>query len=132
MKAILNVVKNIQRRISEIGIMLTELQETYNSIVPAADGMPKSSSARSRVERLAVKITHWQNEIEFLTELLTTCRDELFVWLSEQNLKNTLRTILYFRYGLLMSFEDIAEKLHLSLSYIFSLHRVALNELKTK
>lgn len=126
MKAVLNVVRKLSRRIEDDFEKIARLRALREAIVPELDGLPKNFSGMSRVEGIAVRIADLEAEVSELKAVLILCRIELSDWLSEKIPASETAKILFYRYGLLKKFNEIASELHYSESSVFRLHRLGL------
>lgn len=128
MNAVLNVIKKLSERIDEEIEKVNYLRNLMSAITPELDGMPKSPNVSKKVEWLAVSITDIEKKISELKAILISCRIELLQWLIEKFSDNDICRVLFYRYGLLKKFSEIADELHFSEPTVFRLHRFGLKE----
>lgn len=126
MKAILNVVKKMNRRVEEAESNLRYLGNLRDAITPQLDDLPKNPNVSKKIEWLAAAIIDIEKEMSELKAILICCRIELCEWLKKKIVDGDVRTVLFYRYGLLKKFGEIANDLHYSESIIFRLHRIGL------
>lgn len=126
MRAVLNVVKKMSDHIEDCKAKLILYQGLMSAIVPELNGLPRNQNVRNRVEKLAVTITDLDAEIMELTAILISCRIELCEWLFDKISIDDAARVLFYRYGLLKRFSEIAIDLHFSESAVFRLHKIGL------
>lgn len=127
MKAVLKVVKNLSRKVEEAAGSLRYLRNLRDKITPQLTGLPKSPNIGRKVEWLAAAITDLERELQQLKGILICCRIELCEWLNEKIIDRKICRIMFLRYGLLKSFQEIAQETKYSESNIFKCHREGLN-----
>ncbi len=126
MKAVLNVVKNLSRRIEDEESKIRYLRNLRDAITPQLDGLPKNPNVLNKVEWLAVAIADIEAKLLELKAILISCRIELSEWLFEKIPGGDVCTVLFYRYGLIKKFSEIAADMNYSESVIFRLHRIGL------
>lgn len=126
MRAVLEVIKKISRRIEEQESKLFHLRNLMSAVVPELDGMPKNPNVSSRVERIAAAITDLEREISEFKQIKLACQLELAELLSERIFSEEINRVLFMRYGLLKKFGEIARELNFSESSIYRFHRAGL------
>ncbi len=126
MKAVLNVIKKLSRRIEEDAAKVNYLRNLMSTVTADLDGLPKPLNVSKKVEWLAVSIADLEKEISELKAILISCRIELCEWINEKFSGDDVGRILFYRYGLLKKFSEIADELNYSESTIFRLHRLGL------
>lgn len=129
MKAILKVIKKLSQKIEECEAKLFHLQNLMNAIVPELDGMPKSPCVSSRVERLAVSIANLERKISELKTIRISCRIELIELLEKKISDANVFKVIFYRYGLLKKFNEIAADMNFSESAVFRFHKIGLKNL---
>ena len=132
MKAILNVIKNLSRRIEEEESKAKYLRDLRDTITPQLDGLPKNPSVTNKIEWLTAAIIDIEKGILELKAILISCRIEFCEWLFEKISDGDVCSVLFNRYGLLKKFSEIAIDLSYSESVIFRLHRIGLKFLGVK
>ena len=132
MKAILNVIKNLSRRIEEEESKAKYLRDLRDTITPQLDGLPKNPSVTNKIEWLTAAIIDIEKGILELKAILISCRIEFCEWLFEKISDGDVCSVLFNRYGLLKKFSEIAVDLSYSESVIFRLHRIGLKFLGVK
>lgn len=132
MKAILNVVKHLSRRIEDEESKAKYLRDLRDTITPRLDGLPKNPTVSNKIERLTATIIDVEKGISELKAILICCRIELCEWLFEKISDGDVCSVLFNRYGLLKKFSEIAIDLSYSESVIFRLHRIGLKFLGVK
>lgn len=126
MRAVLEVIKKISRRIEEQESKLFHLRNLMGAVVPELDGMPKSSGVSCKVERLAVSIADLESEIFELKGIKIICQLELYGLLAKKISDGDVCNVIFQRYGLLKKFGEIARELNFSESSVYRFHRAGL------
>ena len=129
MKAILNVVKEMNRKVEEAESKLRYLRGLRDAITPQLDELPKSPNVSKKIEWLAAAIVDIEKEIGELKAILICCRIEFCEWLYKKISDGDVRDVLFYRYGLLKKFDEIAREMNYSEPVIFRLHRIGLKKL---
>ena len=97
--------------------------------IPTRDGLPKSHSVDSRVERLAIKITDAERRVDDLKKQLDEAMPRLEQKICAATEDSTERALLTFRYVDCMYFRDIGFLMGYSEAHIYYLHRVACEKI---
>lgn len=129
----LNKARELKIKIRDLGWRLQALRAEAESIVPVLDGLPHTSTVKSRVESLAIKITDSERELVSLREQFINATIEIGNKIEDMPLNQQEKTVLSLRYVSCMNFQDIWFKLNTSDARVFYLHRAALKKiLKSK
>ena len=129
MKAVLNVVRKITRRIESAETKLGCLKDAAEATTRELDGLPKSPNVSKRVENFAVRIAELRAKIDRLKLLRVECRIELWQWLAEKVQNEDACRIMFLRYGELKQWQEIAREINFAESTVFRLHRQCLRML---
>lgn len=129
MKAVLNVIKNLSRRIEDAETKLNYLKNLVKSFTSKLDGMPKAPNVSKKVEFLAVGIADLASEIYQLNVVRIECQLELSDLLLEKIKDIDICRIIFLRYGQLKRFSEIAAEVNFAESTVFRLHRLGLRML---
>ena len=121
----LNEARSLRKEIGKMETELSALRHLYGVKVPVKDGLPKSASIDSQVERLAIKIVDLEREI---SELKSKLVDEVIPRLEQriwQEVEDGIaRTIYYLRYVDGMRFREIGFTTGYSEAHVYYLHRI--------
>lgn len=124
----LNVVRDLRKKIREGEQHLHELRISADNIVPVIDGLPHATAARSRVERITLKIIELENDLNDLRTTFEQAQSQLADRiLCVTGLKPSLQSVLILRYVACLPHKDTARRLQITLRHEFKLHAKALN-----
>lgn len=122
----LNEVRNLNLEIINVQNALDNWRKAEALKIPVRDGLPKTPTADSRVERIAIKIADASRRVDELKEQ----RDEVIPLLEKKIYdevgNGTLRRILYLRYIEDFRFCDIVTVTGYSEPHVYRLHNKAL------
>ncbi|MBQ3442229.1 MAG: hypothetical protein IJG33_03175 [Selenomonadaceae bacterium] len=124
----LNSVRELKKRIHVLEKHLQALRLSAENIVPVLDGLPHSTEAKSRVEKIALMIVEDERELTALNEKILLAKSELVDKILCQVDEPTLQTLLILRYVECLSFKETARRMHFTLRHIFKLHEKILKE----
>ena len=130
MRAVLNVIKNLARRIESAETKLGCLKEAAEATTRELDGLPKTPNVGKRVENFAVKIADLSEAIQQMKLFRVECQMELGLWLAEKIQNADACRIIFLRYGELKQFGEIAKEINFSESTVYRLHRLGLQILE--
>ena len=68
----LNGVRELNKKIRDLQRHLQELRVSAENLVPILDGLPHSSEAKSRVEKIALMIVEDERELTALNEAVSS------------------------------------------------------------
>lgn len=128
-KELLNQAYRMQEQISCIKKEMNILQEMAESITPIYDNREdgKSSNISDRTATIAIKIADKQREYEQELQEYIEAIDRVKTIIS-QVCREDERLLLRKRYLDFERWEQIAQELNYSLSYIFEIHRSAIKK----
>lgn len=117
----------IQTEINEKVETIKVLKERAESIISVL-GHISRSGREDKLQKCISKAADLENEIIDRLDDLFTAQCEI------QQLINSItnplqRTVLEYRYIQLLTFEEIAAKIHYTITYVFVIHRKAVKEL---
>ena len=118
----LNIVRELNKRIRDIERHLQMLRMSVENLVPILDGLPHSTGAKSRVEKLALMIVEDERELAAFYEAITLAKSELLDRILREVEDPTLQTLLALRYVECLSFEKTARRMRITLRHVFRLH----------
>lgn len=119
----LNEVRNLGTVIKEAEKELEIWRRAAAIKTPELDGLPKSHSVDSRVERIAIKITDAENALKRLNAELEVAKARLEKKICAEVQDATARALLIFRYVDCMYFRDIGFLMGYSEAHVYYLHR---------
>jgi hypothetical protein len=126
----LNVCKHIRQQITIEQDKLKQLRSLVTSLTNNLDGLPRSNSPASKVEKLAAAIIDGENKIKMLTKILNDCiadlADKIFAVISN----TIIRAVILYRYGYCKTFKSIATELGFCERQIYKFHSAGLSILK--
>ncbi len=125
----LNEVRNIRAALSDAEKVLEVWRRAEALKIPTRDGLPKSHSVDSRVERLAVKVTDAERRVEDLKKQLAEAIPRLEEKICAAVQDSAERILLIFRYVDGMYFRDIGFLMGYSEAHVYYLHRIACEKL---
>lgn len=120
---------NINGKLSDEKNRLAAIDDSLNFITPIIDGLPKSTSNNSRVEKLVAAKIDCTKRIADLQAESQNVKAELSLIILTSQLDTVEINILLLRYVQCLPFTDIAKKVFLSESRVFALHRRAVKKL---
>ena len=124
----LNIVRELKKQIRDLERHLQALRLSAENLVPILDGLPHSTEAKSRVEKLALMIVSDERELTFLNETLLIARAELLDKILREVDEPALQTLLVLRYVECFSFKETARRMRYGLRHIFKLHEKFLKD----
>lgn len=119
----LNSVRELKKRIHVLEKHLQALRLSAENIVPVLDGLPHSTEAKSRVEKIALMIIQDERELTALNEKILLAKSELVDKILCQVDEPTLQTLLILRYVECLSFKETARRMHFTLRHLYRLHK---------
>ena len=129
MKEVLNVCRDLTRKIEQEVERLQRLKTLATNITARLDGMPPSPNPSQKVENLATMILDSENRIKLLHKVRSDCMIELSAWLDGKLSDSRLSNVMFLRYGMCMSFSSIAKHQNYSERTIFRLHAIGFQKL---
>lgn len=122
----LNQVRRLDREIDEKQEMLGRLRAmAENCSSPKITQMPKTPSGKDKISEIIVKIVDLQNEINIRIDQLIDLKRVIIGQIDGLQNPNH-RTILWSRYIMNRSWEQIADKMGYSIQNCYRLHRKSL------
>lgn len=118
----LNGVRELNKKIRDIERHLQELRMSAENLVPILDGLPHSSEAKSRVEKIALMIVEDERKLTSLNETMLLAKSELADKILCEVNEPILQTLLVLRYVECLSFEKTARRMRITLRHVFRLH----------
>ena len=115
-------VRTLKEKIEVAKLKLLALRENAQSITAKLDGLPRSQSLTSKVEKFAAQIVDAENELSRLVIEFAESSEELTT-LIKQRVKGNAAIVLYRRYILCETFKEIATAMNYSEHNIYHLHR---------
>lgn len=128
----LTAIKTLKLKIELAEQKLLALRENAQSVTSSKlDGLPRSQSFTSKVERLVIEINSGEEELaRLMIELIETT--EALTQMIQQRVKGKAAIILIQRYVLLKPFKVIAASFDCSEGYIYRLHRQGVRSFSDK
>ena len=120
----LNEVRDLKKAIEDIEKELERLHFSESLNIPKLDGMPKSTSLNSIVERTAIRVADTEKRLEKLKNLHKDAVPRLERKINDAIEDSTARTLFIFRYVDCMYFREIGFILGYSEAHIYYLHRI--------
>ena len=118
----LNSVKDLKKKICGLEKDLRALRVAAENLVPILDGLPHSTLAQSRVEKIALKTVETEHEHERLCGLLPVVKAELADKIMRSGCGFSLQTLLILRYVECCSYKETAHRMKITLRHVFRLH----------
>ena len=118
----LNAVRELKKQIRDIERHLQALRLSAENLVPILDGLPHSSEAKSRVEKIALMIVSDERELTSLNEKFLLAKAELLDKILRSVDEPSLQTLLVLRYVECLSFKEIARRMRFTLRHLYRLH----------
>lgn len=100
-------------------------------ITVSASGMPGGGSERGSMESAVLKIAEIQREIDAKIGQANAARKEIRGCINDVR-DPRLRRLLRLHYINGLTFEEVADRMHYSLRWVFKLHGMALSEVRVK
>ena len=125
----LNEVRILNKNIDDITTEINSLRRSLSAKTPALDGLPKSTSVSSSVERNAIRIADAEKALEELKLRLAEAIPRLEKKIRDEVKNPITRVIFLFRYVDCMFFSDIAFKIGYSKQHVYSLHNTTYRNL---
>ena len=124
---VLVVVSKLSRRINREVLRLRRMEDLVSKTGQELDGLPRSQTHSSMIEKIAVSIVDTRNLVTKLLEIRTACRVELTALLENLigDFEAECQTLIY-RYAYEFAFVSIAERLDYSRSSVYRFHREGL------
>lgn len=117
--------RELRARVRELEHRQAELRAQSENLVPLMDGQPKSTTIKSRVEELALKIVTLDGETSHCRELYMEAARELDEKIAASDLDALEKAVLNLRYVSCLNFLEIQERLRISKATVFYMHRSA-------
>ncbi len=127
----LTAIRTLKLEIAATEQKLLALRENAQSITAKLDGLPRSQSLTSKVEKFAAQIVDAENELSRLVIEFAESGEELTT-LIKQRVKGNAATVLYRRYILCENFKEIADAMSYSENNIYYLHRQGVRSFSLK
>ena len=86
------------------------------------DGLPHSTEAKSRVEKIALELVETEHELDNLRGQLILAKSELADKILREVEDTTLQTLLILRYVECLSFKETARRMHFTLRHLYRLY----------
>lgn len=118
----LNSVRELKKRIHDIERHLQALRLSAENLVPILDGLPHSTEAKSRVEKIALLIVEYERELKTLHEQIISAKSELVDRILVEIEEPTLQTLAALRYVECLSYKETARRMMFTLRHVFRLH----------
>ena len=118
----LNGARELRKKIRDLERHLQELRMSAENLVPILDGLPHSSEAKSRVEKIALMIVEDERKLTSLNETILLAKSELADKILCEVNEPILQTLLVLRYVECLSFEKTARRMRITLRHVFRLH----------
>ena len=118
----LNSVRNLKKRIRDVERHLQALRLSAENLVPILDGLPHSTEAKSRVEKIALMIIEHERELETLHERIISAKSELVDKILREVDEPTLQALAALRYVECLSYKETARRMTFTLRHVFRLH----------
>ncbi|MBQ6004794.1 MAG: hypothetical protein IJL14_00925 [Selenomonadaceae bacterium] len=118
----LNSVRELNKKIRDLERRLHELRISAENLVPIIDGLPHSSEAKSRVEKLALMIVEHERDLEKFRDHIILAKSELVHTILREVDEPTLQALLMLRYVECLSFKETARRMKFTLRHLYRLH----------
>lgn len=118
----LNRVRELQKKMRDCERRLQTLRISVDNLVPILDGLPHGTTARSRVEKIALLIVESEQELSELGKRVEQERSELVAQLVCEVDDLILLNLLALRYVKCCTFKEIARRMRITLRHVFRLH----------
>ena len=118
----LNSVRELKKRIRDVERHLQALRLSAENLVPILDGLPHSTEAKSRVEKIALMIVEHERELETLREQIILAKSELLDKVLIEIEEPTLQALAALRYVECLSYKETARRMMITLRHAFRLH----------
>lgn len=115
--------RELCKRIRELEKRVARLKASRDNIVPVIDGMPHATTAKSKVESLALKIVEDERELTTLRNELEQARVHVAEVIMLEVDDPICQAVLLLRYVECLPFKDVARRMKCGLRQIFRLHR---------
>lgn len=117
----LYIVRGLKKKQRDLEKRLQELKVAAENIVPVIDGLPRAKNAKSRVERIALDILSCEKELVEICGLVVTAQEELADKILFEITSPSLFTFAVLRYIECLSFEEISQRMKITLRHAFRL-----------
>ena len=124
----LTSVRDLRKKIRDLEKKIHALRLNVENITPVIDGLPHSTEAKSRVEKLAVSIVAAERELAELREQMPQAQAHLAELITREVAEPVAQTLLVLRYVACCSFREVARRMNFDISHVFKLHRRALKK----
>ena len=118
----LNSVRELKKQIRILEQHLQALRLSAENLVPILDGLPHSSEAKSRVEKIALMIIEDERELETLRKQIISAKSELLDKILREIEEPTLQALTALRYVECLSYKEAARRMTFTLRHVFRLH----------
>ena len=125
----LNEVRDLRTALIDAEKVLEVWRRAEALKIPTRDGLPKSHSVDSRVERIAVKVIDAERKVAELKAQLADAIPRLEQKICAKVEDSAERALLLFRYVEGMYFCDIGFLMGYSEAHVYYLHRIAREKL---
>ena len=126
----LNIVRDLNAQIRELETHLVTLRRCIENLSPKLDGLPRSTTIQSQVEKIALEIVESSRELEALREQILFATAKLTNEICRAVVAPQERTVLILRYVACMNFRDISFQLNFSDRKVYALHHDGLKNLQ--
>ena len=127
----LTAIRTLKLEIEATEQKLLALRENAQSITAKLDGLPRSQSFTSKVERLVIEINSGEEELaRLMIELIETT--EALTQMIQQRVKGNAAIVLIQRYILCKTFKEIAIAMNYSEHNVYYLHRQGVRTFSAK
>ena len=116
-------VMDMEQEIKFIRNKLVLLRQMATSITPIIDGLPRKSSVSSKIEKATVQIVDAERRLAELADEYAATTIELSEKIYQRVQGGKMREILFQRYVLCKSFDEIAADMNYDTTHIYRLHK---------
>lgn len=118
----LNLVRELDKKKRDTERLLKALRISAENIVPIIDGLPHSTTIKSRVEKIALRAVETETKLEKLRGEIIQAKSDLADKIMSNFSEPVIQTLLMLRYVECLSFRETARRMHYSLRHIFNIH----------
>ena len=115
-------VRELQKKIRTHEQHLEALRMSAENIVPILDGLPHATEAKSKVEKIALRIVEVERELEDLRGRLVQSKSGLADKIMCEVVSPEVQTLLILRYVDCCPYKEIARRMRYALRHVFKLH----------
>lgn len=115
-------VRELQKKIRTHEQRLEALRMSAKNIVPILDGLPHATEAKSKVEKIALRIVEVERELEELRGQLVQSKSGLADKIMREVEAPEVQTLLILRYVDCCPYKEIARRMRYALRHVFKLH----------